>query len=103
MPQPFFAYILECRDRSFYVGHTDNLGKRLSEHEAGIGSDWTAARLPVRLAWSQEFSTREEAKEIERQLKGWSRAKKAALIGGDFALLRRLASRARLKDSEASA
>ncbi len=95
MAQPFFAYMLECGDGSFYVGHTDNLATRVSQHQAGIGSQWTASRLPVRLVWSQEFGAREEAKETERQLKGWSRAKKVALMRGELDLLRVLSSRAR--------
>jgi predicted GIY-YIG superfamily endonuclease len=93
MDRPFFAYVLVCADGSFYVGHTDDLETRLSQHQAGRGCAWTASRLPVRLVWFQEFSTRDEAKETERRLKGWSRAKKAALIQGDFDLLRRLSSR----------
>ena len=92
---PFFSYILQCGDGSFYVGHTDDLEKRVLEHQAGIGCTWTTTRLPVRLVWSQEFSTREEARETERQLKGWSRAKKTSLIQGDFGLLHILASRHR--------
>lgn len=100
MAQPFFSYILECADGSFYVGRTDDLERRVSQHQTGIGGDWTAARLPVKLVWSQEFTTREEAKESERRLKGWSRAKKTALIRGEFDLLRSLSSRARpLRDN----
>jgi predicted GIY-YIG superfamily endonuclease len=95
MTQPFFAYILECGDGSYYVGHTDDLARRVSQHHAGVGCAWTASRLPARLVWSQEFCTREEAKETERQLKGWSRAKKIALVRGDFELLHALASRAK--------
>jgi predicted GIY-YIG superfamily endonuclease len=95
MDRPFFAYILECADGSFYVGHTDDLDKRLSQHQGGFGCAWTASRLPVRLVWFQEFATREEARETEHRLKGWSRAKKAALVRGDFNLIRDLSRRAR--------
>jgi predicted GIY-YIG superfamily endonuclease len=95
MDRPFFAYILVCADGSFYVGHTDDLETRLSQHQSGCGSSWTALRLPVRLVWSQEFATREEARETEHQIKGWSRAKKAALAQGDFDLIHDLSRRAR--------
>jgi len=95
MDRPFFAYVLACGDGSFYVGHTDDLETRLSQHQAGCGCSWTGSRQPVRLVWSQEFATRDEAKEIERQLKGWSRAKKATLAKGEFDLLHDLSCRAR--------
>jgi predicted GIY-YIG superfamily endonuclease len=95
MDRPFFAYVLACGDGSFYVGHTDDLETRLSQHQAGCGCAWTASRQPVRLVWSQEFSTREEAREAERQLKGWSRAKKAALGKGELNLLPALSCRVR--------
>jgi len=94
MDRPFFAYVLACVDGSYYVGHTDDMEIRLSQHQAGCGCAWTASRLPVRLVWSQEFATREEARETERRLKGWSRAKKAALARGDFNLIHDLSRRA---------
>ena len=93
MGLPFFAYMLLCADDSYYVGHTDHLEKRFTEHEHGMGCAYTAKRLPVRLVWSQEFATREEAKAAELQLKGWSRAKKQALIRGDFQLISALAKK----------
>lgn len=88
MARPFFAYILRCSDGSFYVGHTDELERRLAEHETGAGSGYTASRQPVHLVWFQEFPTREEAKVVEAQLKKWSRRKKEALIGGRMEELR---------------
>jgi predicted GIY-YIG superfamily endonuclease len=93
--KPFFTYLLRCADGSFYVGHTDQLEQRITEHQAGLGCEWTKTRLPIELAWSQEFPTRDEAKAIEAQLKGWSRAKKEALIDGRLDLLPALASRSR--------
>ena len=96
MDRPFFTYMLRCSDGSYYVGHTDDLPKRIAEHQHGQGCAWTRARLPVEHVWSQEFSTREEAKSAEQQIKRWSRAKKQALIGGDFDLLKLLASRSKL-------
>ncbi len=88
MARPFFAYILRCSDRSYYVGHTDELARRLAEHEAGATFGYTAARRPVRLVWFEEFPTREEAKAAEAQIKKWSRRKKEALIGGRMEELR---------------
>lgn len=88
---PFWTYMLYCGDRSFYVGHTDNLETRIFEHEQGIASDYTARRRPVKLVWSQEFATRMEALEAERKIKGWNRAKKMALIRGDWGLISSLA------------
>jgi predicted GIY-YIG superfamily endonuclease len=86
--RPFFTYILRCSDRSYYVGHTDEIERRLAEHETGATSGYTAARRPVQLVWFQEFLTREEAKAAEAQIKKWSRRKKEALIGGRMEELR---------------
>lgn len=88
---PFWTYMLHCADRSFYVGHTDNLEIRVAQHDAGEISGYTQTRLPIKLVWSQEFATRIEALEAERQIKGWSRAKKLALIRGDWKLISKLA------------
>jgi putative endonuclease len=84
MAKPFFAYILLCADGSYYVGHTDDLEKRLWEHQEGGKCVYTSARRPVTLVWSQDFNTREDAKEAELKIKKWSRAKKEALIRGDY-------------------
>jgi putative endonuclease len=80
----FWAYMMHCRGGAFYTGHTDNLPHRVAQHESGTIPGFTADRLPVTLVWSQEFSTRVEALEAERRIKGWSRAKKMALIRGDW-------------------
>ena len=88
MGQPFFVYILLCADKSYYVGQTDNLEKRFAEHQAGASSVYTSTRRPVELAWSQQCATRIEAKEAEAKIKRWSRAKKKALIKGDYQALR---------------
>ena len=84
-------YILECADGSPYVGHSDNLEERLQQHQAGTLGGYTKSRLPVRLAYSLDYATRDDAFAAERQIKGWSRKKKAALIRGDWEELRRLA------------
>jgi predicted GIY-YIG superfamily endonuclease len=89
----FFAYLLQCSDASYYAGHTDNLGLRLAQHETGECGGYTATRRPVTLVWSQEFATREEALAVERQIKGWSRAKKEALMAGDWKRIQQLAKK----------
>lgn len=87
----FWVYILRCADRSYYVGHTDDIEKRMAQHESGELGGYTAKRRPLELVYSQSFSTRDEAFAAERHLKGWRRAKKEALIRGDWEELRRLA------------
>ena len=88
---PFYLYILKCADGSFYVGHTEDVEMRLAQHADGTGNAYTASRLPVQLVYSAEFPTREDALVRERQVKGWSRKKKAALCRGDWAEVSRLA------------
>jgi len=85
----WFVYILRCSDNSLYIGGTDDVAARVSRHNDGRGSSFTASRRPVRLVWSESQESREDALERERQLKGWTRAKKEALITGDMAGLRR--------------
>ncbi len=80
----FWVYILRCSDLSYYTGHTDNLEQRIGQHQLGEVEGYTAKRLPVQLVFSQEFGTREEALAAELQIKPWSRAKKEALIRGDW-------------------
>ncbi|CAM3034059.1 tRNA (cytidine/uridine-2'-O-)-methyltransferase TrmJ [Sphingomonas antarctica] len=89
----FWTYILRCSDGRFYVGHTDDLEKRVAEHQSGVFEGFTHSRRPVELVWSEYFQTRYEALEIERKLKGWSRAKKQALIDGDWKAVSTLAAR----------
>jgi tRNA/rRNA methyltransferase len=86
--RPFFTYILQCSDKSYYVGHTDDLERRLAQHETGATGGYTATRRPIQLVWFEEFPTREEAKAVEAQLKKWSRRKKEALIAGHIEELR---------------
>jgi putative endonuclease len=87
----FWAYMLHCADRSFYVGHTEDLEHRMAQHQHGQIEGYTATRLPVKLVWSSEFPSRYEALTAERQIKGWSRAKKMALIRADWDLVSNLA------------
>ena len=81
---PFWVYIIRCADGSYYTGHTDNLERRLGMHADGEIPGYTSTRRPVELVYSQECTTRTEALSAELQIKGWSRAKKEALIRGDW-------------------
>ena len=85
-----YVYILRCQDDSLYIGETDELTRRVDRHNKGRGCGYTASRLPVSLVYAEQFSSRIEAVHRERQLKRWTRAKKEALIAGDWPKLRRL-------------
>jgi putative endonuclease len=88
----FWVYMLQCADNSFYVGHTDNLESRVSQHRAGnIPTCYTFSRRPVTLVFSQDFDSRDAAFSMERRIKGWSRAKKRALVNNDWDEISRLA------------
>jgi len=86
----FHVYILQCADDSYYIGLTEDVEERLSRHNAGTAAAWTAARLPVSLAYSEAFDDLQLAAAREEQLQGWSRAKKAALITRDARTLKSL-------------
>lgn len=90
-----FVYILRCADDSYYVGSArgTSLDKRIGEHQAGTYPGYTSRRRPVTLVWAEQFERFDEAVAYERRLKGWSRAKKEALIRGDWAALQDLAKR----------
>jgi len=86
------VYILRCRDGRYYVGSTrGSLEQRVAEHNAGTFGGYTKSRRPVELVYSQYLDRITDAIAAERQLKGWSRAKKEALVRGDFDLLVQLA------------
>ncbi len=88
------VYILLCADGSYYAGLTrKEVETRVSEHNLGINADYTSRRRPVKLVWSERFERLTEAIAMERQIKGWSRAKKEALIRGDYNALPSLAAR----------
>ena len=89
-----WTYMLRCRDGSYYVGCTTNLEQRMGEHLAGVHEGYTSARLPVELVWSENFQHINDAIAAERQIKGWSRAKKSALIAGDWQRVQALSVRA---------
>lgn len=90
-----WVYILRCADGSYYTGSArgSDLGPRIGEHQAGVGGDYTSRRLPVELVFSESFERITDAISVERQIKGWSRAKKEALIRGEFSTLPELSSR----------
>ena len=85
MQKYYYVYILQCADSSFYTGATSDLSRRVYEHETGADrTAYTYSRRPVKLLWAQECPTKEESLRLEHQVKGWSRAKKAALIHNDY-------------------
>lgn len=96
MDKQAFVYILECADKSYYTGshRGTDVDHRVEEHQQGLYPDaYTFTRRPVKLVWSDWFSRIEDAVAFERRVKGWSRAKKEALIRGDYDALQLLAKR----------
>ena len=87
-----YTYILECANGQYYVGSTTDLERRLQEHQAGLGANFTKKHLPVKLVYYEEYQSVEQAFYRERQLHGWSRAKKEALIKGEFEKLPELST-----------
>lgn len=76
-----FVYILKCADSSLYVGCTNNLKKRIKQHnESRRGAHYTKIRRPARLKYSEEFTNLKDARKREAQIKGWGRDKKINLI-----------------------
>ena len=90
-----FVYMLRCADGSFYVGTAtgDDLTLRIAQNQAGTFEGYTSLRRPVELVWSEYFDRITDAIAVERQIKGWSRAKKQALIAGDWASVQKLSKR----------
>ena len=83
----FWVYILKCADGKFYTGQTDDLERRMGEHQYGGYCDFTSHRRPVELVWSEYYQTRGDAIEVEKQVKSWSRANKIVLINGDWKMV----------------
>ncbi len=77
---PYFVYLLECRDNSYYCGYTTDLEKRVETHNKGNGAKYTSKRRPVRLIYSEEYATRTEAMRRELAIKKLGRAGKTALL-----------------------
>ncbi|MEP7163915.1 MAG: GIY-YIG nuclease family protein [Ferruginibacter sp.] len=85
----YFVYILKCCDDSYYTGVTNNLEKRLAEHNNGdSNTSYTFKRRPVKLIFSQQFHDIQQAIALEKQIKGWSRKKKEALINEEWGKLK---------------
>jgi putative endonuclease len=84
-------YILQCADDSYYVGSTWNLEKRLWQHNQGLGAKYTTRRLPVEIVYAEEYDSIADAFQREKQVQGWSRAKREALIRGEYDALPELA------------
>jgi putative endonuclease len=88
-----WMYILECCDGSYYVGSTKNLDLRFSQHQSGKGSSYTSGRLPVQLVYCEEYASIVDAYSREKQVQGWTRRKREALINGMPELLPALAKK----------
>lgn len=96
MIKNYFVYIVECKDGSYYTGVTSELEKRIHEHNSGIYKGYTSSRLPVKLVYSNRITSIIDAINAEKQIKGWSKAKKEALIMGDYDLLKLLSREKRI-------
>ncbi len=96
---PYIVYILECSDGSYYTGSTNEISKRLWQHQQGVEStSYTYSRRPVKLVWtSDETRYYYDALRWERQIKGWSRAKKQALIRGEIGTIHEIVKAERKK------
>src|SRR5215472_6912422 len=90
-----YVYMLRCADGSYYIGSAtgNDLTRRIQEHETGAYRGYTFRRRPVQLVWSEHFDRITDAIAVERQIKGWTRLKKEALIRGDGDQIKRLAKR----------
>jgi len=93
-----WVYILLCSDGTYYVGCTTDLDGRIAHHREGTYRGYTCSRRPVQLVWVADFPDVFQAIEIERQLKGWSRRKKEALIRGDFESIHLLAQSKEMRE-----
>jgi putative endonuclease len=91
-----WVYLLRCADGSYYVGSTTDLPRRFGEHQMGVNSrGYTFSRRPVELVWCQECSSIQAAYAFEKRIRGWSRAKKEALIHGDWDEIHRIVKQER--------
>ena len=91
-----YVYMLRCRDKSYYVGLTrTGLDERIADHQSGRYRGYTHSRRPLELVWSADFIWLTDAIACERRIKGWRRAKKEALIRGDYQALPSLARTAK--------
>jgi putative endonuclease len=95
-----WMYILECADGSYYVGSTKDLERRMFEHKEGLGAKYTSRRLPVELVYGEEYDRIDDAFYREKQVQGWRRAKRKALINSKPELLPALAKKVFNKNTE---
>ncbi len=88
-----FMYILKCNDNTFYTGSTNDLERRLVQHQVGEGAYYTRKRLPVELVYFEEYARIDEAFYREKQVQRWSSKKKISLIEGKYTDLPKLAKK----------
>ena len=88
-----WVYIIQCADASYYVGYSSDVPERLRKHRYGLGSKYTKDRIQPRLVFFEAHSDRTSALRRESQLKGWTRAKKTALIIGELQTLKNLSKK----------
>lgn len=94
MQKSYYVYILKCRDNSYYVGITNDLYRRIFEHESGYDPDsYTFNKRPVKLMFYEVFNWVNDAITFEKQLKGWNRRKKEALIKNNWKEIVRLSKK----------
>ncbi len=94
MYKVIYLYILKCKDDTYYTGVTNNLEKRLKEHNLGISKEsYTFSRRPVELMWHEAFTNFHLAFEWETRIKKWSKKKKEALINNDYDALIKLSKK----------
>ncbi|HRN26182.1 MAG: GIY-YIG nuclease family protein [Ignavibacteriaceae bacterium] len=94
----YFVYIVCCSEESYYTGVTNNIERRIAQHNSGLIKGFTSKRLPVKLVFSERFSDVNDAIRLEKQIKGWSRIKKEALIEGNIELLVQLSNKKKKQD-----
>ena len=94
-----YVYILECSDGSYYSGVTNNADKRLEQHNLGVEKkSYTYTRRPVKIVFCEMFNSPIQAIAFEKQIKGWSRKKKKAIIEGNWHLLPELSKNKQNED-----
>jgi predicted GIY-YIG superfamily endonuclease len=97
----YWTYMLRCRDGSYYIGMSSDVNVREAVHAQGIDpKSYVYGRRPVTIVWSESFASPDDAIRAEKRLKGWSRAKKEALIRGDWDEIRRLARSHALRQAQ---
>lgn len=95
-----YMYILQCADGSYYTGSTTHLECRLAQHAAGFGAKYTQKRLPVKLVCVEEYERIDDAFAREKQVQGWNRRKKEALIRSAYEELPALAKTAKTQENK---